>query len=82
MDVPDFLSFFRVAKEKEREEKARQQWVAMLPFMSLKQLEYIPFEQYYDRVSGRNIDMRSAEEIIKSIEEAHHKAGKEVRIWR
>lgn len=78
MPVMEFLFFLQKAREKEREDHIRAQWIAMLPYMSLKQLEYMSFEQYYDKVTGRNIDTRSTEEIIRDIEAAHRRAGMEV----
>ena len=68
MDAVDFIEFVRLAKEKELEEKIRMQWVVQLPFMGEN---YISFKEYFDKVTGRNVDLRSAEEIIKDIEEAH-----------
>ena len=46
----------------------------MLPFMSMKMLEYISFPEYINKCSGRNIDMRPVSEIIADIEETHEKA--------
>ena len=68
MDALDFIDCVRMAKEKELEEKIRLQWVVQLPFMGDN---YISFKEYFDKVTGKSVDMRSAEEIIKEIEEAH-----------
>lgn len=74
MDIGDFLKFVLCAKEEERREQVRNQWTAMLPWMSMKYLKYMPFEEYYEKCSGANIDMRSTEEIIADIEETHRRA--------
>lgn len=77
MEAKSFLFFVQTAIEKEEDEKLHHQWSSMLPFMSLKMLEYIPFKEYKDKVLGRNIDLRPTSEIIKEIEEAH---GKKVNV--
>lgn len=74
MDIGDFLKFVLCAKEEERREQVRKQWTAMLPWMSMKCLKYMPFEEYYEQCNGSNIDLRSTEEIIKDIEETHRRA--------
>lgn len=78
MEVYDFLIFLEKALKKEEEERIRLQWISMLPYMSMKSLEYISFEQYYEQCTGGNIDLRPAEEIMEDIREAHRRAGKEV----
>lgn len=71
MDVEMFLDFLKVAKEKETEERLHAQWVTMLPAMSKQELKYIPFSDYVDQCTGRNIDRRPAEEIIAELEALH-----------
>lgn len=73
MDVGKFLKFVLKAQEEERREQIRKQWTAMLPLMSIKYLKYVPFEEYYEKCTGANIDLRSTEEIIADIEETHKK---------
>lgn len=75
MDVGKFFQFVLNAKEMERREQVQKQWTAMLPLMSIQYLKYMPFEEYYDKCSGRNIDMRSNEEIMADIEETHRQAN-------
>lgn len=55
------------AKEKETEERLHRQWTAQLPLMAYAD-KYMPFSEYYDKNTGRNIDMRPASEILKEIE--------------
>lgn len=74
MDADDFFDLVEIAIQKEKEEKIHRQWCSMLPFMSMKMLEYISFPEYIDKCSGKNIDMRPASEIIADIEETHQKA--------
>ena len=73
MELDVFIDFIKKAGEKEKEERIHNQWVSMLPYMSLKQLEYISFQKYKEKVTGANIDMRPTSEIIKEIEEIHRK---------
>lgn len=74
MDTGKFLQFVLNAKEEERKEQVRKQWTSMLPLMSMQYLKYMPFEEYYEKCSGANIDLRSTEEILADIEETHRKA--------
>lgn len=73
MNIDSFMELVKIAKEKEKEEKLHRQWTSMLPFMSLKQLEYISFKEYKERVTGANIDVRPTSVILKEIEEIHRK---------
>ena len=71
LPVEKFEELYKLALEKEREDRIRSQWVAMLPLMSIGYLKYMPFEDYYDQCTGRNVDTRPAEEIIAEIKGAH-----------
>jgi hypothetical protein len=74
MDVGRFIPFVLNAEAMERREQIQRQWTAMLPYMSLQYLKYMPFEEYYSNCTGANIDMRSTEEIMADIEETHRRA--------
>ena len=76
MDVDEFFDLVDLAIEKEEEQKLHKQWCSMLPFMSLKMLEYISFPEYIDKCSGKNIDIRPTHEIIAEIEATHQEAKK------
>ena len=71
LPVGEFCELVVYAAEKIQEEKIRQQWIAVLPFMHLKQLKYMSFKDYYEACTGANIDWRPAKEIIKEILDAH-----------
>lgn len=77
MDVETFIEMVEIALEKEQEELAHRQWSAMLPFMSLGVLENISFREYFEKLSGKNVDLRPASEIIAEIEELHQKGGRD-----
>lgn len=55
------------AREKEKENRYFLQWVVQLPNMT--QDNFVSFEAYLDRVTGRNIDKRSTSECMAEIEE-------------
>ena len=56
------------AQEKEREDRIFQQWVAQRPVMALGD-NIIGFEDYRDRVTGANIDIRPVPEILRELDE-------------
>jgi len=76
MEINEFLCFLNKAKEAQKRDEAFQQWTSLLPYMSLGYFEYERFENYYNRITGKNIDTRPAEVIIAEIEELHSKFKK------
>lgn len=79
MSPADFLQFFQLALEKEAEKRFHSQWVTMLPFMSMKMLKYMSFEEYKAKVTGKNIDLRPDAEILAEVEEIERKFAEERR---
>lgn len=75
LDVDTFLGLLKALPAREREDRAYQQWCAMLPYMSMQMIEYVSFDEYLGRQTGQNIDMRPRDEIIKEIEELHKRGG-------
>lgn len=66
------------AERQERDDQIRRQWTALLPLMSVTGID-MSFEEYRDQVTGSNIDMRPASEILaeiaeieKQLEEVHY----------
>lgn len=59
------------AKEKEQENRYFIQWAVQLPNMTKE--TYISFEDYVDKVTGRNIDTRPISECMAEIEEIKKK---------
>ena len=55
------------AREKEKENRYFLQWVVQLPNMSKE--NFVSFEDYVDKVTGRNIDTRPVYECMAEIEE-------------
>lgn len=58
----------RIYSETRRKE-AREQWIAMLPMMAAKILKFISWQEYYDQVTGQNIDLRPDAEILAEVEQ-------------
>lgn len=59
------------AKEKEREERIFQQWVAQLPYMDKQ--NFVSFEDYKNKLTGANIDRRSVAEIEAELAEVEQR---------
>ena len=59
------------AREKENENRYFLQWVVQLPNMSKE--NFVSFEEYVDKVTGRNIDTRPVFECMAEIEEIKKK---------
>ena len=60
-DIQTGLALIAKAKEKERDERIFQQWVAQLPWMDEE--SFVSFSDYKDKLTGANIDRRSVAEI-------------------
>lgn len=72
MDPDEFLEFAKVAIEKTRTENIHREWCSVLPIMAFNG-KIVPFEEYLNDRTGKNIDTRSNEEIIAEIRELHEK---------
>lgn len=71
MPVNEFCEFFKLAKDKEREERIFEMWAQQMPFMSKD--NFISFEDYKAKVTGKNIDTRATSEILEDIDEIENK---------
>lgn len=67
LDIEASARIIRKAKEKEKENRYFLQWAIQLPRMTKE--NYVSFESYLDRVTGRNIDQRPVAECMAEIEE-------------
>lgn len=68
LDVTAGLELIAKAMEKERDDRIFQQWVVQLPIMAYFE-KFVSFADYKDRVTGANIDRRSAAEIMRELDE-------------
>lgn len=66
-DIGTAMRIIDKARKKEKENHIFLQWVVQLPNMT--QENYVSFETYLDRVTGRNIDTRPVSECMAEIEE-------------
>lgn len=70
-DIKTIISVIKTAREKEIEEWYHREWCAFLPHMDNKP----SFQEYLDQRTGRNIDLRSTDEILADVEEVRRKLG-------
>lgn len=70
LSVEGFCKLILMAIEGEVKENHRKEWLALLPLM-IQAGKYTSFEDYYEKVTGKNIDMRPVDEIIAEIDAAH-----------
>lgn len=73
LEISEFTEFCIYAREKDIEDRLYIQWCAMLPQFA----EYMGFGEFKEVMTGKNVDMRPAEVIIREIEELHREKGKE-----
>lgn len=59
----------RIITDKNGEEKAFRQWLAVLPVMWSGMSKFIEFEDFRARLTGEDIDTRPASEILAEVEE-------------
>lgn len=65
----------KMATEKNRRDIVYSEWVALQPFMIIKWLKWMSFDDYYTRRTGGDIDMRPAEEILAEVAEVKKWVG-------
>ena len=74
MGVDEFCEFLSLAIEKENKEKVERQYLALLPLLCLRG-KYMSFDEFYNTFTGKNIDWRSADEIIAEIDALHERVN-------
>lgn len=72
LSFEQFLKLLLLALEEERKQSFREEWLALIPTMVITG-HYMKFEEYYDTVTLKNVDMRPTEVIMAEIDEAHEK---------
>lgn len=72
LDISEGIELINKAIEKRQEEKHFTMWTSQLPFMSTE--NYISFEDYCDKLTGKNIVTKSKEEILREVEEIEQKS--------
>ena len=71
MPVPDYLDYLKAEADREQDEYLHRQWCALLPFMHMKYLNYMSFQDYRDQVTGRNLDLRDTDTIVRELKQLH-----------
>lgn len=71
LDIDTAQRVISKAREKEKENRFFLQWVVQLPHMTKE--SYVSFDEYFDKVTGRNIDKRSVADCMAEIEEIKKK---------
>lgn len=59
------------AQEQKRDERIFLQWAVQLPFMDPQ--KPVSFPDYKDRVTGKNLDLRPASEILAELDEVEQR---------
>lgn len=72
LEINEGIELINKAIEKRQEEKYFTMWSTQLPFMNEE--NYISFEDYCDKLTGKNIVTKSKEEILKEAEEIEKKS--------
>ena len=75
LDTDVAYELFAEIRTKKREERAWEQWLELLPHMVLKRMNFIEFEDFKNRISGSDIDIRPIEEIMKDVNEVRRYIG-------
>lgn len=74
LDVSEGVEFINAALEKQEEDYARMQWVAMYPYMT--EGTFVSFSDYFDRLLGRNVTCVPTEELLASLKKTEAKFEK------
>lgn len=67
LDAAYLYRMDRKAKEAKNREDAFQIWLTQLPFMMRREMKYKSFSDYWDQVSGNNLDLRPDAEILAEV---------------
>lgn len=68
MKLDEFCDFLILAINNDKKDKVYLQYLALLPSF-VQTNKYMSFDDFYDNYTGKNIDLRPAEEILKEAEE-------------
>ena len=75
LDTDIAWDLFAEIRTKKRELKSWEQWLELLPHMVLKRMNFMEFEDFKNRMSGSDIDIRPTEEIMDDVEEVRRYIG-------
>jgi len=72
MKFDEFIEFIVLAINKEKEDRIRGEYLALLPSLA-QSGHYMTFDAFYEKMTGADIDWRSSEEILREAEEIQEK---------
>lgn len=73
--VVDLAEVLKKAEEQTTRAEIFTEWAALQPFMIMKWLKFMPFEEYHSYRTGGDIDTRPASEILAEAEEIKKYTG-------
>ena len=68
-DLAILADLYLQIREAERKDQAFQLYLKQFHFMITKQLHYETFTEYYNRMTGGDIDIRPQADILAEVEE-------------
>lgn len=74
LDIIEGILLINKAFEKREERKAWDMWLTLYPNMNEE--KFMPFSEFHDLLTGKNLSTKSKEEIIAECEEIEIKAQK------
>lgn len=78
--IPDIgfaplCSLIKKAKEENKKERIYRAWLAHIPAMENGSIPAQEFQEYYEHVTGKDIDTRPEEEILAEVREIRKEMG-------
>ena len=73
--MDQILALVERAAELRAKDMVHRQWCALYPQMVLGLVNFVSFEDYYNRVTGGSLDLRPAEEILAEAEQIRKEFG-------
>lgn len=68
LDLVTMAELYKRTREKEKEAQAWDLYLEQFRFMITDQIKYQSFREYYDHISGCDIDLRPDAEILADVE--------------
>lgn len=69
LDLVTMAGLYTRIRDEERKSEAWDLYLKQFHYMISNQLKYQSFNEWYDRISGHDIDLRPDEEILAEVEE-------------
>ena len=69
MDFKRLTILYSKAIDAREEKTSREEYNAILPLMAMRMVKFIPFSEYKNKATGKDLDLRPQEEILAEVEE-------------